>query len=1061
MKSKRIDSRAILALLIVMIAAGRAPAVQVGNEIFLQGQYVEVGIHASGSFGTTNLAPAGFHPRLSPTGTTGQLGFVADMDKDGWTIGTPPQSGDYFVPGTPEEGWSVEWTTGGSERAFHNYGLVGLHGIPTTSLTETSSGSEQSALWEGTATNGAEQLRVLTNVHFDQDNLFFIMGVTLTNTGSVTLDSVEYMRNVDPDQEQPITFDFTTSNYVALQPGIGGNADKALVVAEGLIHGITLGLATIDSRAVVSTEGFSNRDPDAILDSPTNHCTETSRCVGDQAIVLAYRFGSLAPGQSVSFDYAYILNEGDLDVALGQLAAVTVLQPVGTVSGTAVLFQSTTDDVPNTTQIEFFANGVSLGVDTTPDAGGVFEISFDSTVYANGPLNLRAVATFAGGGTAEDTVTVTVDNSGPPIAFANPVPGQIFSGTGIPVLITVLDPGHPPVQINFFRETSSTGSIAIGSDSSEPFSTTFGVDDLPGGETVVIKAVARDSLNRTTTIQVSGTTASLCGNGVEDAGEACDDGNSVGGDCCSAACQYETAGGSCADDGDACTQDVCGGGPDQGTCVHPPLDPLPVECQEPCGNGTIDVDEQCDDGNQLNGDCCDANCMYETGACEDGLFCTEGDACLEGDCIPGPARTCDDGNSCTADSCDEGDRECDNVTDAGLDGLPCDDGNVCSGDGICAAGMCLGAPLNVENAVCDNCDDGLDNDVDSRTDGEDAGCSLLADASRFAVVAADTSTRTAARLGKRFTSQGVDGADASLPYPLGPSLAGVCGGSMSIRPGTEIGLLASTGRVRIQRSSFTDSITDLGIEAASNGGDMIFRDEGPYVGPMVCSDDRVTPCTSNADCGGNLCGTRLRLSESPNPFVSSDGSSETYGRCTATIAGLGPIAAAIAGYAPAAAERVSLANACPACTDTQELGASARDGEIVVTLGGGLQVLDVNQVHLGGQARLRLRGQDDTVLLVRIHGHLRLGSRAAVVVDDNGLGLGTLSADRVLWAVGDARARVSLGAFSHFTGTLLSIGPRGIRVGSGAAVDGALIGRRVRLGNLSSVLHAPFLGRVP
>src|SRR5262249_23010056 len=38
---------------------------------------------------------------------------------------------------------------------------------------------------------------------------------------------------------------------------------------------------------------------------------------------------------------------------------------------------------------------------------------------------------------------------------------------------------------------------------------------------------------------------STCGNGTVEAGEQCDDGNTVGGDCCSAACQFEASGSTC------------------------------------------------------------------------------------------------------------------------------------------------------------------------------------------------------------------------------------------------------------------------------------------------------------------------------------------------------------------------------------------------------------------------------------------------------------------------------------------------------------------------------------
>src|SRR5207244_7641728 len=53
----------------------------------------------------------------------------------------------------------------------------------------------------------------------------------------------------------------------------------------------------------------------------------------------------------------------------------------------------------------------------------------------------------------------------------------------------------------------------------------------------------------------------ICGNGVVEPGEQCDDGNTAGGDCCSSGCQFEE--GAC-DDGDACTVgDAC----QNGACV--------------------------------------------------------------------------------------------------------------------------------------------------------------------------------------------------------------------------------------------------------------------------------------------------------------------------------------------------------------------------------------------------------------------------------------------------------------------------------------------------------------
>lgn len=68
--------------------------------------------------------------------------------------------------------------------------------------------------------------------------------------------------------------------------------------------------------------------------------------------------------------------------------------------------------------------------------------------------------------------------------------------------------------------------------------------------------------------------ASVCGNGITEAGEACDDGNTIPGDGCDPACAVES---------------------------------VPV-----CGNGIVEAEEACDDGNTTPGDGCDAACQSET-----------------------------------------------------------------------------------------------------------------------------------------------------------------------------------------------------------------------------------------------------------------------------------------------------------------------------------------------------------------------------------------------------------------------------------------------------------------
>jgi len=86
-----------------------------------------------------------------------------------------------------------------------------------------------------------------------------------------------------------------------------------------------------------------------------------------------------------------------------------------------------------------------------------------------------------------------------------------------------------------------------------------------------------------------------------------------------------------------CQQLYGGSGPDYASCVQ--------DCGV-CGNGELEGDEECDDGNLVNGDCCDATCHFEPAGsvCDDGDGdpCTNGTCDAEGDCDSeeAPATTC-------------------------------------------------------------------------------------------------------------------------------------------------------------------------------------------------------------------------------------------------------------------------------------------------------------------------------------------------------------------------------------------------------------------------------------
>ena len=154
--------------------------------------------------------------------------------------------------------------------------------------------------------------------------------------------------------------------------------------------------------------------------------------------------------------------------------------------------------------------------------------------------------------------------------------------------------------------------------------------------------------------------ANSCGNGLLEAGETCDDGSTSPGDGCSSTCFVEAQpdGSDCTLGGNAaCQSNVC-----DATETPPSCEPA-----SSCGNGLLEGSEACDDGNTAVGDGCDPQCLLELGAgpCIDGAQCGSG-VCNTMASIPVCAvpvgcgngvlnanETCDDGNQVNGDGCDQ------------------------------------------------------------------------------------------------------------------------------------------------------------------------------------------------------------------------------------------------------------------------------------------------------------------------------------------------------------------------------------------------------------------------
>ncbi len=150
---------------------------------------------------------------------------------------------------------------------------------------------------------------------------------------------------------------------------------------------------------------------------------------------------------------------------------------------------------------------------------------------------------------------------------------------------------------------------------------------------------------------------------------------------------------------------------DAATPVAEECNGLDDDCDGDTDEGTLDDDKYlslCDDGNPCTEDLCEGdsgctNAALQEGECLDGDPCTVADHCAAGVCLGKPVD-CDDDNPCTDDYCDEagGCLYEDNVAS-------CDDGDPCSVADQCNGGQCVGVGVNCDcesNVDCGALEDG-------------------------------------------------------------------------------------------------------------------------------------------------------------------------------------------------------------------------------------------------------------------------------------------------------------------------------------------------------------------
>jgi hypothetical protein len=214
---------------------------------------------------------------------------------------------------------------------------------------------------------------------------------------------------------------------------------------------------------------------------------------------------------------------------------------------------------------------------------------------------------------------------------------------------------------------------------------------------------------------------------------------------------------------------------------------------------------QCDDQNPCTHDLCDSgDCANppNAAACEDGLFCTAGDVCRGGSCVPGASP-------CGTDQCLEGTDSCGACSEA----VDCDDLRFCTGSEECDSGACIAGTDPCPGAFCDE------------TGGRCVECAVDDDC-------ADD-----------LYCDGVERCDAGVCVAGTPPCSGqACSEEL-------LDCVACTSSVDCD-----DDLHCTGTESCSAGGECVSSGDPCSAGGQLCDEDgdRCADCLDDPDCADTI-----------------------------------------------------------------------------------------------------------------------------------------------------------------------------------------------------------------
>lgn len=449
-----------------------------GN-VFLGGKYIELGISPAGYFGTTVAAPklspdpGGFHTEGMYENKLGMR-----IDGDGFDIGEPPTTGDFFLPGSPTEGFGLGYklTAEGLPEVLVNYN----GGAPElTNITSEDASSENilKAIITGTTPDGS--LEITQEIWFAVDDKVFKTNISVKNLTEASLYDIRYTRSVDPDQDLDKNGSYATKNSVISNPPANGSA---IVIAKGAMTEEPFIFMATDAAARAAIAGADLLDPySSELWLEDGSKLLEAEATDDTGIHLTFKIGDLLAGASKTVVMNSSLNPNldealkDVDKAPG--APINVTATAGNGQAT-VSFTAPVDD-----------GGMPItGYTVTSNPGNITASGTTSPITVTG-LNNGTTYTF--------TVTATnAAGTGAPSGASDAVTPYAPSSSGSSSSSEATKPGATGVEI-LVNGKIETAATAITTKDGNKTVTTITVDDKK-----VEEKLSREGQNTVVTIPV-------------------------------------------------------------------------------------------------------------------------------------------------------------------------------------------------------------------------------------------------------------------------------------------------------------------------------------------------------------------------------------------------------------------------------------------------------------------------------------------------------------------------------------------------------------------------------